>query len=579
MSSIIGKLGSYSTAGEKKVYHYLRAIIENLEDTYCYYEPLIGDERPDFVVISRTMGVIILEIKDYLESHVDSVAPTGPWTLSNLKGVVEVGNPFAQIYQYWRTIIERLRMVSKNELRRCVVFSKISRHSECGNEIISITPSRITVMFKEDLKDEASFGEFLKKEIQLKHEISPERLKLIRGNLIPTSRLPTIRQTKLFDDFIEDADKLRLLDRDQELFAENLGDGHRLIFGVAGSGKTVILIARARYLALKHEDWKILVLCYNRNLANAIMRMLNPQDYDADIIVGNYHKWAKDVIMSAGKNYSKEYRTKEIQARNNKDEFFNEIVPDILIRYLNESKNHRYDAILIDEAQDFTEKWLKSVVAALNPETNSLLITCDGLQGIYARNKFYWSDAGIKARGRTKKLYKTYRSPREIGLLAKKVLPEAIKELVGTSDEFIDTKEYLRDGGKIDVQVFSGSVDEYKFIASQVKIFKEKDWCMLLILRRNMDKIDYAHPIFNVFRENDVKWESAKYFNLNRSMLYVGTPHNVKGLEADVVFIPEVNSYKNDLQLLYVAITRATRAVIITSSKQSELADILKKHG
>ncbi|MBW4462146.1 MAG: hypothetical protein KME47_18180 [Nodosilinea sp. WJT8-NPBG4] len=36
------------------------------------------------------------------------------------------------------------------------------------------------------------------------------------------------------------------LDLDQERLARNMKDGHRLISGVAGSGKTLILLARAK---------------------------------------------------------------------------------------------------------------------------------------------------------------------------------------------------------------------------------------------------------------------------------------------------------------------------------------------
>jgi superfamily I DNA and RNA helicase len=36
-----------------------------------------------------------------------------------------------------------------------------------------------------------------------------------------------------------------VLDRRQENNARKIGEGHRIIYGVAGSGKTVLLIARA----------------------------------------------------------------------------------------------------------------------------------------------------------------------------------------------------------------------------------------------------------------------------------------------------------------------------------------------
>jgi superfamily I DNA and RNA helicase len=59
---------------------------------------------------------------------------------------------------------------------------------------------------------------------------------------------------------------LAVLDLRQERNARALGDGHRIVYGVAGSGKTVLLIARAKLLAEDPEK-RILILCYNRLLA------------------------------------------------------------------------------------------------------------------------------------------------------------------------------------------------------------------------------------------------------------------------------------------------------------------------
>mgnify|MGYP001954054008 CR=1 FL=1 len=50
---------------------------------------------------------------------------------------------------------------------------------------------------------------------------------------------------------------------------------NRLIRGVAGSGKTLILVWRAKLLSKAHPEWKILVLCYNISLANGIRQMIN----------------------------------------------------------------------------------------------------------------------------------------------------------------------------------------------------------------------------------------------------------------------------------------------------------------
>jgi hypothetical protein len=44
-------------------------------------------------------------------------------------------------------------------------------------------------------------------------------------------------------------DIVRMMDLQQEQLARSMGEGHRVIHGVAGSGKTMILGCRAQYLA------------------------------------------------------------------------------------------------------------------------------------------------------------------------------------------------------------------------------------------------------------------------------------------------------------------------------------------
>jgi hypothetical protein len=65
----------------------------------------------------------------------------------------------------------------------------------------------------------------------------------------------------------EGAVALDVLDARQEQVARSLGEGHHVFFGVAGSGKTVLLLARARLIARQDPSRRVLVLCYNRALA------------------------------------------------------------------------------------------------------------------------------------------------------------------------------------------------------------------------------------------------------------------------------------------------------------------------
>ena len=67
-----------------------------------------------------------------------------------------------------------------------------------------------------------------------------------------------------------------MMDRNQEQLARSMGAGHRVIHGVAGSGKTLILHHRCIELANNIENTKpILVICYNITLAKNLKRSSN----------------------------------------------------------------------------------------------------------------------------------------------------------------------------------------------------------------------------------------------------------------------------------------------------------------
>ena len=100
---------------------------------------------------------------------------------------------------------------------------------------------------------------------------------------------------------------LLTLDAGQEKLARTMNWGHRLIFGVAGSGKTLILLARAKTLANCLAHPRILILCFNKVLAAELRSRLhgdtrNPH-YRDRIKVMHFHAWAKSVLGALPQSY------------------------------------------------------------------------------------------------------------------------------------------------------------------------------------------------------------------------------------------------------------------------------------
>ena len=172
-------------------------------------------------------------------------------------------------------------------------------------------------------------------------------------------------------------DIIKIMDIQQEQLARSLGEGHRVIHGVAGSGKTLILGYRCL-------DW------YGQQI----------KTYHVDMVESDKPYWERQVdtvIRAVDKG--------QIPMPSSGD------LPFV------HSTRAQYGALLIDEGHDFEAEWLKLVTQMVDPETDSLLLLCDDAQSIYKKRSglcFSLSSVGIRARGRMAILKANYRNTREI---------------------------------------------------------------------------------------------------------------------------------------------------------------------
>ena len=226
------------------------------------------------------------------------------------------------------------------------------------------------------------------------------------------------------DPEIPPEDVIRVMDREQERVAEYLGAGYRVLRGVAGSGKTLVLAHRARYL---HKNWprfRILVLCFNRVLAEAFKTMVGTDDR---IEVTNIDRLSYRLAGASGAGGSLDFDLLARQAKR-------------AARRLPDSK--RFDAVLVDEAQDFDHarldlaySMLKSVRLEPEPtrgDRDNFVMAYDVAQNVYRRGGARWNPPGVDsqgrprtARGRSTVFRRNYRNTREILGFAMSFLTES----------------------------------------------------------------------------------------------------------------------------------------------------------
>ena len=246
---------------------------------------------------------------------------------------------------------------------------------------------------------------------------------------------------------------LRVLDRRQEQVAEHLGWGYRMIRGVAGSGKTLVLIHRARHLARLFPQWRILVLCFNKALSLELNRQIDGNGRIEVKTVDALAYERTDPILrkirgDAGFQQRRESATEMVQSLND---------------------DERFDAVLVDEAQDLGKTGMDLAWAMLKPkplDTGNFIMALDPDQDIFLRKQreMDWNPPGMTAQGRTTLFRRNYRNTRGILELAWGLLSE-----VSPRRRNIIEPEVAREGPRPIVLECGDLMDEARVIANRVK--------------------------------------------------------------------------------------------------------------
>ena len=123
-----------------------------------------------------------------------------------------------------------------------------------------------------------------------------------------------------------------------------------------------------------------------------------------------------------------------------------------------------FDAVLIDEGQDFNDDMLKILLALLRPG-GQLFISLDSYQDLYMRRPS-WKSLGIKAGGRTHYLKKVYRNTKEIFEFTQRFIgqePRVNKQLA------LLPEDTAFQGGVPEILKFQGTQELEDFLVKDLK--------------------------------------------------------------------------------------------------------------
>ena len=143
--------------------------------------------------------------------------------------------------------------------------------------------------------------------------------------------------------------------------------------GGAGAGKTWLAVEKTRRLVAAGQ--RVGLVCYSRGLATYLQRrveLLKPSERPA--YVGTFHGLGVDWLEAP-------------EGRDDDSAYWEERLPEAMTSLAAERPvAERFDAFVVDEAQDFAETWWPALLASLrDSEAGGLYVFADEGQRVFAR--------------------------------------------------------------------------------------------------------------------------------------------------------------------------------------------------
>ncbi|MDJ0726315.1 MAG: NERD domain-containing protein [Prochloraceae cyanobacterium] len=621
-------LSDRASRGEQRLFEALRSALP--DSFYVYYEPDLKSSRPDFTIISRNFGLLIIEVKGWQPSQILN-ANNNSFTIkyrSSIEGfrIENETSPLEQSRGYFRDALDRFKEFSiltnpSGKYRGKLVFpvgygvvmsNILFKRAQSDNIHAILAPP--TVAYRDELINWESIDadrlvSRLKQMFAKTWKFRPltdDQFSTIRGVLHPErsvkTQLASANSVPPDIELLPDSYVIKTLDLEQERLAMKIRCGHQLIHGVAGSGKTIILIARAKYLIDRYPQKKIIILCFSATLAAGIRSTLandtfNPQY--AQIQVLHFHDWAKQILGKLPNPHS---------VNGN----YNHVLGELLIQAISQmSETAKWDSILIDEASTFEINWFQCCVNALiDPKHGDLLIVGDGLQKIYRRRHFTWKSLGIEVAGggRSKILRQNYRNTAQILALAWSVVEPIVpqKSQSETAFAIVSPTDAVRSGPlpilhlsdrhphqiarsqrkSRDLEIAGVLRRVQRFIEQG---FRPEDIAIIYHRLQHRDRPFFKKLVDGLNQSNYGSYwvtesrESKKSYDLRFPGVRILTASSSLGLEFRAVIIIWLDQFSctdsdfevdsDERQLLYVAMTRATSCLYLFSAQSNQFIE------
>lgn len=494
---------------------------------------------------------------------------------------IQVGTLIAPVHEYLKEMFpENEKGVAyRVRVQWAVCFSDMDTMEGIPRSEIQ----RKRALLRPDLLDAEHFEKRLVEILQMPEESYGG--KPFRNEYLDEESLYTLRS--FLDGQGDKPDDAEVLKGEQEFFEEatetqrmmmdSISRNLRMrIEGVAGSGKSHMVVWEALRLARLNKN--VAIACYNDLLATELKEIV--QDVyarDREVVEEEY---AKDGGKSYGRidvlaysewcekyAHAAKIRVKKPTAEKAKSDYYEQELPRAFVeaqKLLRGSKKTRekffYDAVIIDEGQDFASDWVDSLISLLrSSEQGVVRFFYDPAQRLYARNNGI--DNAQVAAMPIMVLNRGFRCTRKILEWVYKNTNIRINVFKNTKTGSAVKELYYRDPAE-QVAMLSTRLDEiqekYHFDPSEI----------LVVSMRSSS----SSALRNI-RDERFMWNAGGDKSLIKDKVNIVSAYRIKGLDATAVILvdleepSEADRHGDFKRRLLVAATRAKSLLTVFKKK------------
>ena len=309
------------------------------------------DAEADFVVVHPGFGLLVVEVKGGGVAH---DARTGLWHSVDRSGERHsIKDPAHQAKVQKYSLCERIREDGRAGLRKKFTFG----HGVFFPDIASkatITCPQLPSDIVGDSSDLTNLGTWVESVFRFWSSETPAKggpgarwRDAVVDLLMGSFEVRPILGRQIQE---EETERVRLTDEQAHLLRVLSRVRRAIISGGAGTGKTMLALKRVREFAA--AQLKTLFVCYNRPLADFLREEVGPTP---SITVLTFHQLCEDFVRKATEATGTDFLTEVREAEPSAD-FYDQQLP-LALAFAAECADEKFDAIVVDEAQDFRDSF------------------------------------------------------------------------------------------------------------------------------------------------------------------------------------------------------------------------------